>query len=128
LQRLRDTKPMIAQVLARAETIEIKDEKLFVSFPANRSLFKDRLKDKGSLESIEAAAKEAIGRSLRVMTGIAAGEPAPRREPAQPSEPAEPSGAQEAARKKLWQRAEEDLLVKSFLEELGGQLTEVEEI
>jgi len=128
LQRLRDTRPMIAQVLARAETIEIKDEKLFVSFPANRALFKDRLKDKGSLESIEAAAKEAIGRSLRVMTGIAAGEPAPRRETAQPSEPAEPSGAQEAARKKLWQRAEEDLLVKSFLEELGGQLTEVEEI
>ncbi len=128
LQRLRDTKPMIAQVLARAETIEIKDEKLFVSFPANRALFKDRLKDKGSLESIEAAAKEAIGRSLRIMTGIAAGEPASRREPARPSEPAEPSGAQEAARKKLWQRAEEEPLVKSFLEELGGQLTEVEEI
>ena len=158
LQRLRDTKPMVAQILARAQAIEMKGEKLVVSFPANRSLFKDRLKDRGSLEAIEEAAKEAIGQSLRVTTAIAVGEPAPPRaaeprseagplvepghrgettarretapprEPGRPSAPPEPSGAQEAARKKLWQRAEEEPLVKSFLEELGGQLTEVEEI
>jgi len=127
LQRLRDTKPMIAQVLARAETIEMRDEVLWISFPANRALFKNRLEDKGSLEAIEEAGKEAIGRSLRVMTGIAAGEPAPRSEP-ETSEPTEPSGAEEAARRSLWQRAEEEPMVKSFLEELGGQLTEVEEI
>jgi DNA polymerase-3 subunit gamma/tau len=146
LQRLRDTKPMIAQVLARAESIEMKDERLLVSFPSNRSLFRDRLKDEGSLEAIEAAAKAAVGQSLRVSTAIATGDPAPGGEPAAPSEQAPPreparrpeptqpiaasvpSGAQEAARKKLWQRAEEEPLVKGFLEELGGQLTEVEEI
>jgi hypothetical protein len=127
---------MIAQVLARAETIELNEDVLLISFPENRALFKDRLKDKGSLAAIEAAAEEAVGQSVRVLAGLASGEPAPTSQPSTPpppirdtpTRPAEPTGAEEAARKKLWQRAEEEPLVSRFIEELGGQLTDVEEI
>ncbi|MFQ5744664.1 MAG: DNA polymerase III subunit gamma/tau [Acidobacteriota bacterium] len=124
LERLRECKPVIAKILERAQSVELRDDTLWLSFAANGGIFKERLHDRSALSVIEKEAEIVLGRHIRVMTGFQ--QQQPESGPAI-QETHEPADAANVKRQQLWQRAEQDAAVRSFVDALQGNLTEVEE-
>lgn len=127
LAHLRQQKPLIAQIIERADTAELRDDTLFLTFGEAGGIFEARLSDRSALGTIEEAADAALGRKIKVVAGVdagAGGAPAPM-----PSAQAsDPEGPARQHRDELWERAEEEPMVKHFVEALRGNLTDVEEI
>ena len=127
VDRLRQEKPMIAQIIERADAAELRDDTLFLTFEKAGGIFQARLNDQSALGTIEDAAEAALGRKIKVVAGIDAtvgGEPAP--DPA--AQASDPEGPARQQRDELWQRAEGEPMVKHFVDALRGNLTDVEEI
>lgn len=125
LGELRRSNPIIARALTRAEDIEVREGSLLISFGSDGGIFRARLRQSTALEAIEAAAREALGRELRVMTSFDDSEAV--EEPPEAPEPSPRSRADEARREELWKRVEHEPMVEQFVDALQGHLTDVEE-
>lgn len=134
IDRVRADKPMIAQIIERADSAQVGDETLLLTFRGAGGIFRARLGDRATVAAIEDAAESALGRKIKVVVrfnGDAEGskESAPMTESPQPDEAA--AGPQDAAqqhRDELWRRAEGEPMVQQFVDALRGNLTDVEDM
>ncbi|MCH7826103.1 MAG: hypothetical protein IH849_15000, partial [Acidobacteria bacterium] len=127
LERLRQEKPLIAQIIERADATELRDDTLFLTFKEAGGMFEARLSDRSALGTIEEAAEAALGRKIRVVATV---DDEAGREPASgpAAQASDPEGPARRQRDELWERAEGEPMVKHFVEALRGKLTDVEEI
>ena len=149
VDRIRADKPLIAKIVERADSAELRDDTLFLSFQESGGIFRARLRDRAALAAIEEAAEAALGRKIRVVAGFneesgaagagpagAALEAPPIEEegPVGATPPAGPTGgpasrnAHERQRDELWKRAEGEPLVQQFVDALRGNLIDVEDM
>jgi DNA polymerase-3 subunit gamma/tau len=133
VDRIRADKPLIAQIVERADTAELRDETLFLTFREAGGIFRARLRDRAALAAIEDAAESALGRKIKVVAGFDgdAEESTGSTPEAESPQPAEVSPAPEESaqqhRDELWRRAEGEPLVQQFVDALRGNLTDVED-
>jgi len=127
LGHLRQKSPLTAQIIERADATELRDDTLFLTFQQAGGIFEARLSDRSALGTIEEAAEAALGRKIKVVAGIdAAAGSAPA--PLPSAQSSDPEGPASRHRDELWKRAEEEPMVKHFVDALRGNLTDVEEI
>ena len=130
LERLRVDKPLVAQVVERAVTVEFNDDTLSLTFPENGGIYRARMRDRASVAAIEQAGSAALGRAIRVVASCGGEEVVPEGVPPTGSDrhASNLSVPAEQQRTELWQRAEAEPLVQNFVEALRGNLTDVEEL
>ncbi len=127
LERLRQDKPLIAKIVDRADSTDLRDDTLFLTFDEGGGLFRARLRDRGALAAIESAAEVVLGRKVGVVAAFGGEEATGPPVDAEPEpEPAVDHAAQHQ-RDELWRRAEAEPLVQQFVDALRGNLTDVEE-
>jgi hypothetical protein len=134
LERIRTDKPLIANIVERADSTDLRDDTLFLTFHEASGIFRARLRDRKAMAAIEKAAEAALGRKIKVTAqfdGEAEGANSSGPE-AQPTvaagDTAAAEGAAEQERKELWERAEGEPLVQRFVDALRGNLTDVEDL
>jgi len=130
LERVRTDKPLIANIVERADSTDLRDDTLFLTFHEASGIFRARLRDRNTMAAIEKAAEAALGRKIKVTAqfdGEAEGANGSGPE-AQPTVAADDTAAAEQERKELWERAEGEPLVQRFVDALRGNLTDVEDL
>ena len=134
IDRVRADKPMIAQIIERADGAELGDRTLFLSFREAGGIFRARLGDRATVAAIEDAAEAALGRKIKVVVGFngdASGStestPVTEAPPPAVASPG-PDDAAQQHRDELWRRAEAEPLVQQFVDALQGNLTDVEDM
>ena len=70
IDRVRADKPMIAQIIERADSAQLRDETLFLSFREAAGIFRAQLGDRATVAAIEDAAESALGRKIKVVVGF----------------------------------------------------------
>ena len=133
IDRVRADEPMIAQIIERADSVQLRDETLFLTFREAGGIFRARLRDRATVEAIVKAADSALGRKITVVVGFNGdAEGSTESSPVTESPHAEASsGPQDAAqqhRDELWRRAEGEPMVQQFVDALRGNLTDVEDM
>ncbi len=133
IERLRADKPMIAQIIERADSVQLRDETLFLTFREAGGIFRARLRDRATVEAIAKAAESALGRKITVVVGFNGdAEGSTELTPATESPRAEaslaPQDTAQQHRDELWRRAEGEPMVQQFVDALRGNLTDVEDM
>ncbi len=133
IERLRADKPMIAQIIERADSVQLRDETLFLTFREAGGIFRARLRDGATVEAIAKAAESALGRKITVVVGFNGdAEGSTELTPATESPRAEaslaPQDTAQQHRDELWRRAEGEPMVQQFVDALRGNLTDVEDM
>lgn len=132
IDRLRQDRPLIAKIVERADSGEMRDETLFLTFQEAGGIFQARLRDRAALAAIEEAAESVLNRKIKVVASFGTDGPSDGPAPTGPDSEAamapEPDGAAQSQRDELWQRAEGEPLVRRFVDALRGNLTDVDEM
>ncbi len=132
IDRLRQDRPLIAKIVERADSGEMRDDTLFLTFQEAGGIFQARLRDRAALAAIEEAAESVLNRKIKVVAGFGTDGPSDGPAPTGPDSEAamapEPDGAAQSQRDELWQRAEGEPLVRRFVDVLRGNLTDVDEM
>ena len=130
LERLQLDKPLVAQVVERAVSVEFNDDTLSLTFPENGGIHRARMRDRASVVAIEKAGSATLGRAICVVAICGGEQIVP--EAAPPTDPDHDAsnlgGRGQHQGTELWQRAETEPLVQNFVEALRGNLTDVEEL
>lgn len=119
-------------MVERADNAELRDDTLFLSFQESGGIFRARLRDRAALSAIEEAAEAALGRKIKVVAGFDDGE-GPDDGPddgfdASAADAAAEPDPRERSRDELWKRAEDEPLVRQFVDALRGNLIDVDEV
>jgi DNA polymerase-3 subunit gamma/tau len=113
-ERLKTAKPVLHAIVSRRHGVEVEADRLRLSFLAEHKVLVEQLQQKALLSVLEEQASELAGRKLSVAVAILESVPA---EVEEGRGDARPQGLREAA--------EQDPLVKRFVETFQGEVEDV---
>ena len=145
---LEGSHPLVAQVLGRANSIDLGEDTLTLHFPSSASIFAERVRDPQVLPALSAACSAAAGRPVKARVELDDRDPrspastvgedgagikssglamTPRLDQPSANGIEAPTEDAQSVSDTLLERAESEPLVQDLLRELKGQVISVEE-